>query len=119
MGDPIKPVDDLAVVEVRPRRCRESLTGIAVRDGQFPERIAVEELVRHEVPSPDIVRDVALGMHRPIAVGAPPPRAPGSDRQAFFTVDAIGALVVDPPKPAKVASSCVSIVGANRGERSV
>lgn len=98
--DPVELLHDLVRPKICPRRCRESLSRMAIHNRQNPERLVVKELVRHKVHRPDIVHRTGLCARRSVAARAPPPQAAGTGRQAFFAVEPVDAIMVHrPPFP--------------------
>src|SRR5665213_3034056 len=93
----VENVDHLEGPEVRSRSYRKRLSGVAVHDRQNPERTSVEQLIRHEVHRPDLVRPTR---YWPIGAIAPSPFTLwqlGPDDQPFFAIQSINTLLVHSP----------------------
>src|SRR5262249_6177687 len=89
--DDIPPTEPMADVD------RQALAREQVDDRQRAEAVAIRELVRDEVHSPDLIaghgRPTALAMDR----GRVAPRPLPSERQAFLGVHAIETMLANIP----------------------
>lgn len=89
--------DDLLPPEARRHLDPQALPAKIIDYRQDPEPPPVEELVRHEVHAPALVRSPGLGPLAPDLGAGAPPGAFGPQVQAFLAVEPPDPLVVHPP----------------------